>query len=76
MLTSAVEASGDADDVVGSMPVRGERRRVPRFFASPPSREFDGLIDAMALYAGTGSVGAVTGRVSAARVISELFDAG
>jgi hypothetical protein len=49
-----------------------ERRRVPRFSTSPPTREFDGLIDAMALYAGTGSVGAVNGRATAAEIIAEL----
>ena len=74
VLTSCVEASGDADDVVGSMPGPGdERRRVPRFFASPPTRDFDGNIDAMALYAGTGSVGAVRGRVNVTDVMDELL---
>lgn len=74
VLTSAVEASGDGPDVIGSMPgADGERRKVPRFFISPPTRDFDGLIDAMALYAGVGSTGAVTGRTSAADVIAELL---
>jgi nitronate monooxygenase len=73
VLTSAVEVSGDADDVVGSMPgPDGERRKVPRYFVSPPTREFDGLIDAMALYAGLGSVGAVRGRQPAAEIVAEL----
>ena len=73
VLTSAVEASGEGDDVVGSMPgPDGQRSRVPRFFVSPPTRDFDGFIDAMALYAGTGSVGAVRGRTSAAAVMTEL----
>ena len=73
VLTSAVEASGEGDDVVGSMPgPDGRRVRVPRFFVSPPTRDFDGFIDAMALYAGTGSTGAVDGRVAAADVVAEL----
>jgi NAD(P)H-dependent flavin oxidoreductase YrpB (nitropropane dioxygenase family) len=77
VLTSAVEASGDADDVIGSMPGPGDERRiVPRFFVSPPTRAYDGLIDAMALYAGTGSTGAVTGRQSAAEVVADLLGDG
>ncbi len=73
VLTSAVEASGEGDDVVGTfLTPRGDRRKVPRFFASPPTRDFDGDIDAMALYAGVGSTGAVTGRVPAATIIDEL----
>lgn len=74
VLTSAVEASGEGPDVIGSMPGPGdERRKVPRFFVSPPTRDFDGLIDAMALYAGVGSTGAVTGRTAAADVVAELL---
>jgi nitronate monooxygenase len=73
VLTSAVEASGDGPDVIGTMPGPDERRKVPRFFVSPPTRDFDGLIDAMALYAGVGSTGAVTGRMSVADVIAELL---
>lgn len=75
VLVSCVEASGDGPDVVGSMPgTDGARRKVPRFFVSPPTREFDGLIDAMALYAGTGSTGAVHGRITVDEVIAELLD--
>lgn len=73
VLTSAVEASGEGDDVVGTyLTPRGEMK-VPRFFASPPTRDFDGRIEAMALYAGVGSTGAVTGRVDAAAVIADLL---
>lgn len=72
VLTSAVEASGDGDDVVGHMPgPDGTMRRVPRFFVSPPTRDFTGNIDAMALYAGMG-IGAITGRVPAAELVREL----
>lgn len=74
VLTSCVAASGHAPDVLGSMPGPdgGPRQPVPRCFVSPPTREFDGAIEAMALYAGAGSVGAITGRTSAAEVIAEL----
>ena len=76
VLTSAVEASGDGDDVIGEMPGRdGTPNIVPRFFVSPPTRAFSGNIDAMALYAGTGSIGAITGRVSAVDVVNELMEA-
>lgn len=73
VLTSAVEASGDGPDVVGQMPgPDGTMRSVPRFFVSPPTREFTGDIDAMALYAGMG-IGAITARVPAGDVIAELM---
>ena len=74
VLTSAVEASGDGSDVVGQMPgPDGTLRSVPRFFVSPPTRDFTGNIDAMALYAGMG-IGAITARVPAAQVVAELMD--
>lgn len=74
VLTSAVEASGLGPDVIGHMPgPDGTERRVPRFFVSPPTREFTGTIDAMALYAGAGSIGAITGRTAAGDVIAELM---
>lgn len=73
VLTSAVEASGDGPDVVGTMPgPDGTRRNVPRFFASPPTRAFTGHIEAMALYAGTG-IGAITARTAAAEVVADLW---
>lgn len=73
VLTSAVEASGDGPDVVGEMPgPDGGSRPVPRFFVSPPTRDFTGIIDAMALYAGMG-IDAITARVPAAQVIDELM---
>ncbi len=75
VLTSAVEASGDGDDVIGHMPgPDGTMRKVPRFFVSPPTIEFTGTIDAMALYAGTG-IDAITERVDAAGVVAELMEA-
>lgn len=73
VLTSAVEASGDGPDVVGQMPgPDGTMRSVPRFFVSPPTRDFTGHIDAMALYAGMG-IDAITARVPAADVVAELM---
>lgn len=73
VLTSAVEASGDGPDVVGQMPgPDGTMRSVPRFFVSPPTRDYTGDIDAMALYAGTG-IGAIAGRIPAADVVAELM---
>ena len=73
VLTSAVEASGDGPDVVGQMPgPDGVMRSVPRFFVSPPTRDYTGNIDAMALYAGTG-IGAITARIPAADVVAELM---
>lgn len=73
VLTSAVEASGDGPDVVGQMPgPDGAMRSVPRFFVSPPSRDFTGNIDAMALYAGMG-IEAITARVPAAQVVTDLM---
>lgn len=73
VLTSAVEASGDGADVVGQMPGRdGTMRSVPRFFASPPTREFIGNIDAMALYAGTG-IDAITARIPAVDIVADLM---
>ncbi|MEO6651709.1 MAG: nitronate monooxygenase [Ilumatobacteraceae bacterium] len=72
VLTSAVDASGDGADVIGRMPgPDGSMRPVPRFFVSPPTREFDGNIDAMALYAGMG-IDAITGRVPAAEILADL----
>lgn len=73
VLTSAVEASGDGSDVVGQMPgPDGTMRSVPRFFVSPPTREYVGNIDAMALYAGMG-IDAITARIPAAQVVAELM---
>lgn len=73
VLTAAVEASGDGADVVGQMPgPDGTPRSVPRFFVSPPTRDFTGNIDAMALYAGMG-IDAITARIPAAQVVQELM---
>lgn len=76
VLTSAVEASGEGPDVIGTMPDgAGGTRRIPRFFVSPPTRSVDGMVDAMALYAGVGSTGAVRGRVTVAQLVDELMGA-
>jgi nitronate monooxygenase len=50
----------------------GTLRSVPRFFVSPPTRDFTGNIDAMALYAGMG-IAAITARIPAAQVVQELM---
>lgn len=72
VLRSSVDASGEGADVIGRMPgPDGTMLPVPRFFVSPPTREFQGEIDAMALYAGMG-IDAITGRVPAAEILAEL----
>jgi NAD(P)H-dependent flavin oxidoreductase YrpB (nitropropane dioxygenase family) len=74
VLQSAVTAATAAPDQVGvaTVPDGGERA-IPRWFVSPPNRTFSGAIEAMALYAGAGSTGAVTGRRPAATIIDELM---
>ena len=68
MLTASVDASGEADDVIGHATLTdGTIQPIPRFFVSPPTRAFTGAIDAMALYAGMG-IDAITGRTAADRV--------
>ena len=74
VLASAVSSSRLGPEVIGAMPgPDGTEREVPRFFVSPPTRDFTGTIDAMALYAGAGSIGTITARTSAAKVINELM---
>jgi len=72
VLKSAVDAADAYDgDVVGYVRHGGQLSPVPRFAASTPSRQVEGSIEAMALYAGEG-VGAVNGVQSAAEVVREL----
>jgi NAD(P)H-dependent flavin oxidoreductase YrpB (nitropropane dioxygenase family) len=74
VLTAAVDASGEAADVIGHATLPdGTTQPIPRFFVSPPTRAFTGAIDAMALYAGMG-IDAITGRTTADRVVAELLD--
>jgi NAD(P)H-dependent flavin oxidoreductase YrpB (nitropropane dioxygenase family) len=74
VLSSALRAAEQADGAVGTLLAPdGSTRPVPRLFVSPPNRSFTGDIDAMALYAGAGSTGAVTGRLPAAAIIAELL---
>lgn len=69
ILSSALEAARQTDlDPVGCL---GDRD-IPRFGTTPPVRETTGLIEAMALYAGT-SVGALSEVDDAASIIDELI---
>jgi NAD(P)H-dependent flavin oxidoreductase YrpB (nitropropane dioxygenase family) len=70
LLTSAHAAANETElDPVGAL---GERQ-IERFSTTPPVRETTGLIEAMALYAGT-SVGALSRVTDAAAIIDELLD--
>jgi NAD(P)H-dependent flavin oxidoreductase YrpB (nitropropane dioxygenase family) len=72
VLRSAVDAADAYDgEVVGHVFQDGERRPIPRYAAATPSRDVEGDIVAMALYAGQG-VGAITDVRTAADVVSEL----
>ena len=72
VLRSAVAAAEGFDgDVVGHVVVDEVRRPVPRFGVSTPSRQVEGAVEAMALYAGEG-VGDVKVVQSAAAVVEEL----
>ncbi|MFL6239498.1 MAG: NAD(P)H-dependent flavin oxidoreductase [Actinomycetes bacterium] len=64
-------ATAHDGDVVGYVVQDGERHAVPRFAASPPTKQTEGDISAMALYAGTG-VTSVTRMQSAGEVVAEL----
>ena len=72
VLASAL-AAADAlsEEVVGEAGPDGARYPIPRFSVTPPSRDTEGHIEAMALYAGTG-VGRVSSVRSAADVVAEL----
>jgi NAD(P)H-dependent flavin oxidoreductase YrpB (nitropropane dioxygenase family) len=72
VLRSAVDAADAYDgEVVGHVLQDGERRPIPRFSVSTPSRDVEGDVAAMALYAGQG-VGAVSDVRPAADVVNEL----
>jgi nitronate monooxygenase len=72
VLVSALAAADALDaEVVGEAGPVGARYPVPRFSVTPPSRDAEGHIDAMALYAGT-AVGQVSSVRSAAVVVAEL----
>jgi nitronate monooxygenase len=74
VLRSALESAADAADVVGSMPgPDGAPRDVVRWFVSPPTIEYTGEIDAMALYAGA-HLSPITRRLPAVDIIAELLD--
>ena len=75
VLASALAAAEAFDgDVVGELTLTGGAVPLARFGVSPPSRQVEGHVEAMALYAGTG-VGGVTGVCPAADVVSELVSA-
>jgi NAD(P)H-dependent flavin oxidoreductase YrpB (nitropropane dioxygenase family) len=72
VLRSAVDAADAiSDDVVGHVVQDGHRNPMYRYSSSPPTKETEGAIAAMALYAGTG-VGAVIGTRPAADIVTEL----
>jgi nitronate monooxygenase len=72
VLRSAVEAAEAVDgDVVAHLTADGQRRPIARFSSATPSRDMEGNIDAMALYAGEG-VGDVHEVRPAAAVVADL----
>jgi nitronate monooxygenase len=72
VLASAVSAAEQLDaEVVGQVNGPQGQSPVPRFWVATPSRNVDGHVEAMALYAGTG-VGAVTAVQPAAAVVADL----
>jgi nitronate monooxygenase len=73
VLRSAVSAARRGSDIVGSMPgPDGGRRDVVRWFVSPPTIDYTGDIDAMALYAGA-HLSPITRRRAAADIVAELL---
>lgn len=73
VLVSALAAAEAFDGkVVAEAGAADARHAIPRFSAEPPSRDAEGCIEAMALYAGTG-VEHVTGRRPAADLVSDLI---
>ncbi|MFQ5557906.1 MAG: nitronate monooxygenase, partial [Acidimicrobiales bacterium] len=60
-------------DTAGTMDLGTARTPVPRFSPIPPSSDFEGSVEATALYAGM-SCDAVTGAQPAAAIVSELID--
>jgi len=72
VLACALAAAEALDaEVVGEAGPDDARYPIPRFSVMPPSRDVEGHIEAMALYAGT-SVGQVSSIRSAAEVVAEL----
>ncbi|MCA1833297.1 MAG: nitronate monooxygenase [Actinobacteria bacterium] len=72
VLRSAVkEAEASTADSVGTIEARGRRWPVPRFSTMPPTKDMNGNIAAMALYAGT-SASEVMPRQDAAEIVAEL----
>ena len=73
VLRSSIEASARSvgDHIGETIGADGRLMPMPRFGASPPTKQTSGDIGAMALYAGT-SVDAVTHAQSAADVVAEL----
>ena len=72
VLSSALTAATALDaDFVGEAGAPGARYLVPRFSVATPSRDVEGRIEAMALYAGTG-VGEVRHVRPAAELVAEL----
>jgi len=72
VLKSALAAAEAFEgDVVGESGAPGARQPVRRFSVATPSRQVEGRIDAMALYAGMG-VGSVTSVQPAADLVAEL----
>lgn len=72
VLRSCIEAANRlGSDVVGKAPMGGSMESVARFAPSPPTTDFEGHIDAMALYAGE-SVAFVHRVEPAATVINRI----
>jgi nitronate monooxygenase len=74
VLRTALTAAEAFDrDTVGTLTMGGEQQPMPRLSARTPSRDVNGTVAAMALYAGQG-VGQVSDVTPAAQVVSELTD--
>jgi NAD(P)H-dependent flavin oxidoreductase YrpB (nitropropane dioxygenase family) len=72
VLKSAVAAAEAFDgDFVGELVTQGDLKPIPRFAVSTPTRDVEGHVDTMALYAGEG-VGEVRAVVPAAELVAEL----
>ena len=72
VLKSAVTAADAFEGAfVGNLVSHGDRQPIPRFAVSTPTRDVEGHVEAMALYAGHG-VGEVRAVVPAAEVVAAL----
>jgi NAD(P)H-dependent flavin oxidoreductase YrpB (nitropropane dioxygenase family) len=72
VLRSSVEAAtAFSEEQVGIVRLAGAEIPVPRFAASPPTRESTGAVEAMPFYAGQ-SAGAVKRIQPAAEIVAEL----